>query len=79
MVTVRTTTRTDDDTFRQSVTIEVLVDGKSELALSFNDGEPEDNCIARNFSGLCFLDRIIKKVLFYAKAGHSVEFEDIGE
>ena len=51
-------TITFKDDYRQS--FEIWVDGK--IALSFSDGEPEDNCLGRNFNDCYKIVDLLKKV-----------------
>jgi hypothetical protein len=66
-------TRTLRDDYRQSFEIEV--DGK--IALSFTDGEPEDNCLGRNFNDCYSIPDLLKKVWEAGKRQEEFVVEEV--
>lgn len=70
---MRVNTKSAEYDCREAYNIEAISGNKS-ASLSFFDGEPEDNTIARNFNDIYGFDEIVKMAHEAGKRGEELVF-----
>ena len=68
----------DEDDYRASYKLE-LDTKTTKIQVSFNDGEPEDNGLCRNFSGVYSIRRLIEAAHEAGLRNEGIEFISIDE
>jgi hypothetical protein len=77
MIKVVETTALDEDDYRNHMEITIQEDDKKkERIVSFTDGEPEDNSLARNFSDCYSIYSLLKKFYLMGQLGTEIEFSE---
>lgn len=60
-----------------SIEFRIIRHGKYDVVAAFRDGEPEDNCLARNFNDVYKIEDLIKVAYEAGRVGEPLDIEKI--